>query len=177
MLKSLFALFICIKLVLSVDIASCGKYQCLSPGKNDTCVYVTAGSGRGVDHDEISLFDTCQDNQFCDPININTFSYMKKDSTFQCIQIAFENQTRYPGEDCDWDNDCIGPPQQCDQETKKCVGSKEGEKSVTGTTAVSLVYIVTKVHPFVPSNCPRKVFAMIRFNVKMLYCDINTHAV
>jgi hypothetical protein len=130
MFKSLIALFICIKLVLSSDISSCAKYQCQSPGKNETCVYIAAGPKRGLDHDEISLFDTCQDNQFCNTTNINLLSWMENDATFECDQISFK-KPRYPGEDCDQDQDCNGPqfgPYKCDQATKKCAGSNEGEK-------------------------------------------------
>jgi hypothetical protein len=127
MLKSLITLFICLELVLSTDISACGKYQCQSAGKNETCVYIAAGPKRRVDHDEITLFDVCKDSEFCDiPAGIDGLSVQTDDTTFECEPVDFI-KTRYPGEDCDQDDDCAWDG-KCDQTAKKCVGSKEGEQ-------------------------------------------------
>jgi hypothetical protein len=122
MLKGIITLFICLELVLSSGITSCGRYHCQSAGKNETCVYIHAG----IDHEEISLFDVCKDNQFCDPSTSDALSSQQDDTRYECEPVYFV-RNRYPGEDCDQLGDCVNF-RQCDETTKKCVGSKEGEK-------------------------------------------------
>jgi hypothetical protein len=123
MFKTLLALTVCIKLIHSGSISSCPKFQCQS-ATNTTCAYVSEITDK-LDYNMINLFDTCKDNQYC-----NTKTKVlpfEVEGLIECANVTFRN-IRYPGEDCDQDEQCYAGVQQCVQATKKCKGYSEGQQ-------------------------------------------------
>lgn len=90
----------------------------------------------------VTLSDICKSPKICKVGNPNNEFYVKKDRNFECQE---PTKKRYPGEDCDSDNDCIYPLNNQNETfhhciNKKCSGIEKGKDCEKNEECVSGTY-------------------------------------
>ena len=106
------------------SIKSCAAYKCIDDTQTTEqyCAKTTYMSSNEIN---VDLVNRCKDDEYC---NIggspNEVFYEEKNSTFICAKTETPKAQRYPGEECETDDDCTLPVELTDDKFHKCESGK-----------------------------------------------------
>jgi hypothetical protein len=137
------------------DIQQCPKVYC--DYQQEECLKGFNSFSEKGDNISISLNDrVCNDNELCYINNaLNSFEpiFYYQNINGKCHQLNTTNNdyyNRYPGEDCDNDNQCISTNSTCYE--GKCTGQKETEYCVDSSNCIKGLYCSQSTHQCVPQK-------------------------
>jgi hypothetical protein len=99
----------------------CPKISC-TQGSSNTCASINTHLP-DLGYNIVNLMDVCLASEFCDIYPIppwKAFTDLDRNKTYTCSPKNITISSRFPGEDCDDDGDCV----QFGNTTGKCTGNK-----------------------------------------------------
>jgi hypothetical protein len=126
--KTLFTLIIALCMINIISKEMCPKYTC-DKGPNNSCAFVNGD----FKFNSVKLTDICKQDKFCD---ISNHPWEELANTDRLTEYKCKDKTirdtytfRYPGEACEYDNDCVNAggffTGRC-RGDKVCTGADEG---------------------------------------------------
>jgi hypothetical protein len=124
--KTIITLIITLLVIQINSQQTCPKYSCTDLEKSNECANTKPNSQK---FNDVILSDNCGLNEFCDiPLPPwKTLSTETKDTSYTCKTQQKRFTTRYPGEDCESDENCFRFRHHTGRcNNGKCIGISEG---------------------------------------------------
>jgi hypothetical protein len=96
----------------------CAKFEC-SDRSDKTCTTVQAGFG-SKGYNNVTFYDVCSKVEKCNIDSFESLTQSEADATYNCTTKNSSMLTRYPGEDCNVNTDCL----KSDSSTGSCINNK-----------------------------------------------------